>query len=264
MVEPINHEALGPRQEKTKFSQRLKLLMKTADARLEKSQARYKRDFDKRVRQFNTRLKYGDLVFVKRETATEYEERNRAARGAAIGHHKFRSKATGPYQVFAVTTSTVTIMRDGLADKVSKDRMVRAPYSIRQDNGEAAENVRVNPADRTTPNEQATSARRLTGSTRDAVLYPANRAIDTQTQPAAIHVLGAQAETAINPSSVLDSDEDTAVPSTAQEEDPSPELHEYVEDQFDAEDAAQIDLQDEAGTPAMDTVQPSTVLDNPV
>ena len=115
-VETINHEALGPRQEKTKFSQRLKLLMKTADARLEKSQARYKRDFDKRVRQFNTGLKPGDLVFVKRETATE-SEGNRAARGAAIGPHKLRSKATGPYQVVAVTTSTVTIMRDGLAEK---------------------------------------------------------------------------------------------------------------------------------------------------
>ena len=49
-VETINHEALGHRREKTEFSHRLKLLMKTADARLEKSQARYKRDFDKRVR----------------------------------------------------------------------------------------------------------------------------------------------------------------------------------------------------------------------
>ena len=78
-VETINHGALGPRQEKTKFSQRLKVLMKTADARLEKCQARYRRDFDKRVRQFNTGLKPGDLVFVKRETATESEERNRAA-----------------------------------------------------------------------------------------------------------------------------------------------------------------------------------------
>ena len=109
-VEMINHEAVGPRQEKTKFIQRLKVLMKTADARLEKSQARYKRDFDKRVRQFNTGLKPGDLVFVKRETATESEERNRSARGAAIGHSKLRSKATGPYQVVAVTTSTVTII----------------------------------------------------------------------------------------------------------------------------------------------------------
>ena len=153
-VETINHEAIGPRQEKTKFSQRLQILMKTSDAILEKSQARYKRDFNKRVRQFNTRLMPGDLVFFKRETATEYEERNRAARGAAIGHHKLRSKATGPYQVVAVTTSTVTIMRDGLADKVSKDRVVRAPYPIRQDNGEAAENVRVKPADSTTPDEQ--------------------------------------------------------------------------------------------------------------
>ena len=129
-VEKINHEALGPRREKTKFSQRLKLLMKTADARLEKSQARYKRDFDKRVRQFNTRLKPGDLVLVKRESATESVERSRAARGAAIGHHKLRSKATGPYQVVAVTTSTVTIMRDGLTDKVSRDRVVRAPHPI--------------------------------------------------------------------------------------------------------------------------------------
>ena len=37
-VEKINNEALGPRQEDTKFSQRLKLLIKTADGRLEKSQ----------------------------------------------------------------------------------------------------------------------------------------------------------------------------------------------------------------------------------
>ena len=70
--------------------------METADARLEKSQARYKRDFDKRVHQFNTGLKPGDLFFVKLETATESEERNRTTRGAAIGHPKLRSKATGP------------------------------------------------------------------------------------------------------------------------------------------------------------------------
>ena len=75
--------------------------------------------------QFNTRLKPSDLVFVKRETATESEERNRAARGAAIEHHKLRSKATEPYQVFAVTISTITIMRDGIADNVSKYRVVQ-------------------------------------------------------------------------------------------------------------------------------------------
>ena len=41
-------------------------------------------------------------------------------------------------------------------------------------------------------------------------------------------------------------------------------LNEHVEDQVDADDAARLNRQDEAGTPAMDTVQPSTVLDNPV
>ena len=39
-------------------------------------------------------------------------------------------------------------------------------------------------------------------------------------------------------------------------------LSEHVEDQVDAEDAAQRNPQDEAGIPAMDTVQPSTVLEN--
>ena len=156
----------------------------------------------------------------------------------------------------AVTTSIVTIMRDGLADKVSKDRVVRAPYPIRQDKGEAAENERVNPADSTTPNEEPSSARRVTGFTQDAVLYPANGAIDTQAQPAAIHVprRPSREPIDINPSTVLDSDEDTAVPSTAQEEDPSPVPREHVEDQFDAEDIAQLDLPDKASTPAMDTV----------
>ena len=70
-VETINHKAPGPRQEKTKFRRRLKLLMKTADARLEKLRARYKRDFNKHVREFNSGLEPGDLVFCKRETATE-------------------------------------------------------------------------------------------------------------------------------------------------------------------------------------------------
>ena len=216
-VDTINPEALGPRQEKTKFSQRLELLMETADTRLKTYRARYKRDSDKRVRQFNTGLKQGDLVFVKRETANESEERNRAARGAAIGHQKLRSKATGPYQVVSVPTSTVTIMRGGLADKVSKDRVVRASYPIRQDNGEAVKDMKVNPANSTTPEEQPPSARKLTGSVRDAVPYPADRAIDNQAHPVVIRVpRRSSRETAvINPSPVLDSEEDIAVPSAA-------------------------------------------------
>ena len=141
-------------------------------------------------------------------------------------------------------------MRDGLADEVSKDRVVRAPYPIRHGNGEAAENMQLNPADSTTPDEQPPTARRLTGSTRDAVLYPANKAIDKQAQPAVIQVLRrpSRETTAINPSSVLDSDENTAVPSTAQEEDTSPVLNAHVEIQVDVQEGSQIDPQDEVGS----------------
>ena len=94
----------------------------------------------------------------------------------------------------------------------------------------------------------------------------AKLAPDTQAQPAIIRVPrhSIRETTAVNPSSVLDSDEDPAVPSTAQEEDPSPVLDEHAEDQVDADDTARLNLQDEAGTPAMATVQPSTVLANPV
>ena len=126
-------------------------------------------------------------------------------------------------------------MRDGLADKVSKERAVRATHHIRKDNGEAAEDVQVNPADSTTPDEQPPSARRPTGSTRDAVLYLANRATDTQAQPAIIRVprRSSRETTEISPSSLLDTDEDTAVASIAQEEDAGPVLNEHVEDQVD-------------------------------
>ena len=127
-------------------------------------------------------------------------------------------------------------MRDELADKVSKERVLNAPYPIRRDKGQAAESVQVNPAGSTIPDEQPQSASILTGSNRDAVLYPVSRATEKQGQPALIRALrrSSRETTAINPSLVLDSDEDTAVPSTAQEEDPSPMLYEHVEDQVAA------------------------------
>ena len=95
----------------------------------------------------------------------------------------------------AVTTSTVTTLRDGLTEQVSKDGVVLASETFPQDYSEAAENVKVNPADSTTPDVQPPSVRRLEsqlpsieGSTRDAVLYPANGAIDTQALPDVICV----------------------------------------------------------------------------
>ena len=96
-VETINPESYGPLQTEQRFSQRLRSLMQSADKRLTATQARYKRDFDKSVRQFNTDITPGELVFVQRETATESEERHKTSRWEAIGYHTLRSKAVGPF-----------------------------------------------------------------------------------------------------------------------------------------------------------------------
>ena len=42
-------------------------------------------------------------------------------------------------------------MRDGIADKISKDRVIRAPSPQRQTSGETESNTPVKPADCTTP-----------------------------------------------------------------------------------------------------------------
>ena len=176
-VETVNPEAYGSRQTEQRSRQVLRSLMQSADKHLTATQARYKRDFDKRVRKFNTDITPGELVFVKRETATESEERHKTSRGEAIGYHNLRSKAAGPFPVVSVTIHAVTIMRDGIADKISKDCVIRAPSPQRQTSGATERNTADNPADCTTPEASSTATPRLTGSSQDAVLHPAKRAV---------------------------------------------------------------------------------------
>ena len=120
--------------------------MQSTVKRLTATQARYKCDFHKHVRKFNMDTTPGDLLFVQRETATESEERHKTIRGEAIGFHKLRSKAVGPVPVVGITAHTVTIMRDGSTDKISKDRVIRAPSPQRQMPGATEGNTPVNPA----------------------------------------------------------------------------------------------------------------------
>ena len=134
-AETIDDSAFGPRQQAELFAERLKKLMATASTQLRSAQLRYKRDFDKHVRTFNTDLKVGELVFVRRETAREKEEMGRQLRGDVTEHHKLRSKALGPYPVVAVAATHITILRNGLSDTISKDRVIRAPVPQRNYRG---------------------------------------------------------------------------------------------------------------------------------
>ena len=214
--ETRNPEAYGPRQTEQRFSQRLRSLMQSADKRLNATQARYKRDFDKRVRKFKTDITTGDLVFVQRETATESEERRKTCRSEAIGYQKLRPKAVGPFPVVGVTTHTVTIIRDGIAHKISKDRVIRAAAPQRQTSGTTESNTPANPADCTTPEASSKATPRLTGSSQDAVLYPAKRAVDLQRMPTSIEIprLSLRATTEVNPNVVLDDTDENNTGST--------------------------------------------------
>lgn len=158
-------------------------LMQLGDKRLTATQAGCKGDLDKRVRRFNTDIMQGEFLFVQRESATQSEERLKTSRGEAIGNHKVHSKASGPFPTVIVATHTITVMRDGIADKISKDLVIRSPSPQRQNSGGTECDTQVGPADCTTLEALSTATPWLTGSSKDALLYPGNKVVDLQRMP---------------------------------------------------------------------------------
>eukprot|EP00171_Calliarthron_tuberculosum_P008354 IDg8354t1 len=105
---------------KLQFLAQMRRLVGQSQATLAKAQARYKRDFDKRVRP-SAHIEVGDQIYLERQGPVA---------NAAPGdkqRHKLQSKADGPYPVVAITSHTVTITRDGLNEKVTRDRVAKAP-----------------------------------------------------------------------------------------------------------------------------------------
>lgn len=87
---------------------------------LENAQARYKRDFDKRVRPLAA-ISDGYFVYLERQAPSSQDTPSERRR------HKLSPKADGYYQVVGTTDNTVTILRDGMNEKVSRDRITKAP-----------------------------------------------------------------------------------------------------------------------------------------
>ena len=112
--------ASTPIEARKRFLQHVQTLVCEARESLAASQDRYKADF----RQFDsdrltnlalvTRYSYR-LQDLKRTRSTDKRLR-----------HKLQWKAIGPYEVIAEDDNTVTIDRDGLVEKVSRDRVVIA------------------------------------------------------------------------------------------------------------------------------------------
>ena len=91
-------------------------LMSTASAELEKRQARYKRNFEARLRRPVQQISEGSFVFVRRDHTPKTESR-----------HKLAPVANGPLEVVGADEHTVVVKIDENVERVSQDRVELAP-----------------------------------------------------------------------------------------------------------------------------------------
>ncbi len=91
-----------------------------AKGKLAQAQARYKRNYDKRLRRHRERIQKDDTVFLRVERRDE-----------SLSRHKLAAVAEGPFVVDSVKGNTVVILRsDGSVERVSRDRVTLAPTQI--------------------------------------------------------------------------------------------------------------------------------------
>ena len=102
---------------RAEFLKKLDATIQKAYGSLRGTQARYKRDFDKRVRRVNTRVKPENYVYLN-------------PTDGAKTSYKLASPAVGPFDVLANDQRTIKIDRDGVTERVSADRCVYAPPPV--------------------------------------------------------------------------------------------------------------------------------------
>ena len=93
--------------------------MRGADKSLRKEQARYKRNFDARLRKPKYDIPSGFYVFLRKEQGTASEPK-----------HKLAQVATGLYQVRKSDPNTVVIVIGDQEERVSRDRVELAPSPL--------------------------------------------------------------------------------------------------------------------------------------
>ena len=99
-----------------KWQSWLESLMRSADKSLRKEQARYKRNFDSRLRKPKYDIPVGSYVFLRKEQGTASEPK-----------HKLAQVATGAYSVKKSGQDTVVIAIGDQEERVSRDRVELAP-----------------------------------------------------------------------------------------------------------------------------------------
>ena len=104
-----------------KWQSWLESLMRTTDKSLRKEQARYKRNFDARLRKPKYDLPVGSYVFLRKEQGTATEPK-----------HRLAQVAMGPYAVKQSDRNTVVIAIGDQEERVSQYRVELAPSPMEQ------------------------------------------------------------------------------------------------------------------------------------
>ena len=104
---------------KDRYLRRLQSLMKSASKKLEAGQARYKKNFDARVRHPPHRFATGDTVFVRREASKQGESEHKLRSKVSTGHIKYVDNKRRFARVRLLDSTTDTT--------VSFDRLVPVP-----------------------------------------------------------------------------------------------------------------------------------------
>jgi len=100
----------SPVEARSRFLEALKELIPQVRASIAKTQARYKRDYDKKVRPRRVPVKSGDYVYLRNHQRK----------------HKLGPKATGPYEVLETDGRTFLLDQYGIPYRVSADHVVPA------------------------------------------------------------------------------------------------------------------------------------------
>ena len=129
----------------------LQLLLERSSRTLYREQARYKRNYDARVRTTREKLHAGTQVFVRREYFKE-------------GKHKLSPLADGPFWVVDVDDETAVVRIGDQDERVSRDRLALAPAI-------AADTQRENPTSNSNSNHNLSSGNAMGDSnTQQAVI----------------------------------------------------------------------------------------------
>jgi hypothetical protein len=113
-------EEVAPRPAKPEFLERLRTLREHAGGNLHRAQVRYKRGYDRTVKETNRGIVEGNEVYVRAETPQGEQ------------HSKLYSLAKVPYLVESNDGRTMFLRVGDDSERVNSDRITRAPSTAVQ------------------------------------------------------------------------------------------------------------------------------------